>query len=220
MTGTEIYQRTAAYERDISTIRLHAPQWKLLLAYDGQRTLAEVALSVDVPFAEALPLTEKFLERKWIEEQPITLDQYLKRTGISTTSPPGAAVPPVVVLHSPKPESAETPAPPVAEKVVMPPPKPQPVPVPVAKTPRGPMKLAAVVDSIISTVGNRSLGQLLVYRVFLRVSPELLLSEDISTIHMVNDPSLIRSAELQRAITNAVQEIVKRPLPESVYAAA
>src|ERR1700749_4198315 len=98
MTGTEIYKRTEAYEREARTIRLHAPQWKLLLAYDGQRSLAEVALSADVSFAEALPLTEKFLGSGWIEEQPITLDQYLKRTGAPDISAIGASVPPAVVL--------------------------------------------------------------------------------------------------------------------------
>src|SRR5580658_8183788 len=107
MTGTEIYKHTAAYERDSRKIRLHAPEWKLLLAFDGVRTLAEVALSADVSFAEALPLTEKFLAQGWITEQPITLEQYLKRTGAADLAGIGAAVPPAVVLHAPK--TASTP---------------------------------------------------------------------------------------------------------------
>lgn len=217
MTGTEIYKRTETYERDASTIRLHAPQWKLLLAYDGQRTLAEVALSAEVPFAEALPLTEKFLARKWIEEQPITLDQYLKRTGAATLSAIGSAVPPLVVLHEPKPEAGESsPAPSVAEKTVA----PEPQPAPAARAPRGPMRLGAVIDSIISAVGNRSIGQLLAYRVFLHVPPELLLADEIATVHLANDPGLIRGKALQEAIARAVNEVVKRPLPESVFAPA
>src|SRR5476649_2172194 len=113
MTGTEIYKRTPAYEREASTIRLHAPEWKLLLAYDGQRSLAEVALSAEVSFAEAIPLTQKFLDQGWIEEQPITLDQYLKRTGARDISAAGATVPPTVVLHEPgKQVSAPPPSPP------------------------------------------------------------------------------------------------------------
>lgn len=111
MTGTEIYKRTHAYEREVREIRLHAPQWKLLLAYDGQRSLAEVALSAATPFAEALPLTQKFLDQGWIEEQPITLDQYLKRTGARDISAAGAAVPPATVLHEPEKEAAPAPPP-------------------------------------------------------------------------------------------------------------
>src|SRR5476649_2277143 len=131
MTGTEIYKRTPAYEREASTIRLHAPQWKLLLAYDGQRSLAEVALSAEVSFAEALPLTQKFLDKKWIEEQPITLDQYLKRVGARDISASGAAVPAAVVLHEP---GKEAPAPSPST----------PPPAPSSTTPSGPPPLPPV----------------------------------------------------------------------------
>jgi hypothetical protein len=241
MTGTEIYKRTATYEREAGTIRLHAPQWKLLLAYDGQRSLAEVALSAEVAFATALPLTEKFLTHGWIEEQPITLDQYLKRTGASDVSTIGSAVPPAVILHAPKPETATAPQPspsepeskpeaptaslppPLTPKIVTPPPLSTPPPLentPEIKIHPGPMRLSAVVDYITSLVGNTALGQLLVYRVFLQVPPELLQAEEISSVHLVNDTSLIRSESLKKAIARAVSEVAKRPLPDGVYAAA
>jgi len=42
------------------------------------------------------------------------------------------------------------------------------------------MRLSAVVDYLTSLNGNNALGQLLVYRVFLRVPPELLQAEDIA----------------------------------------
>jgi hypothetical protein len=222
MTGTEIYKRTATYDNEARAIRLHAPQWKLLLAFDGQRTLAEVALSADVSFADALPLTEKFLNQGWIEEQPITLDQYLKRTGATDVASIGATVPPAVVLHAPRQETAPitppapivSPAPASAEPISAPPP---PIPV---KSPRGPMRLSAVVDYITSLVGNTALGQLLVYRVFLRVPPELLQAEEIVSVHLVNDSSLIRGEALQQAIAQAVNAVAKRPLPDGVFAPA
>jgi len=219
MTGTEIYKRTAAYEREARTIRLHAPQWKLLLAFDGQRTLAEVALSADVSFADALPLTEKFLGHGWIAEEPITLDQYLKRTGAPDLSAIGAAIPPAVVLHEPKTETTPPPQPPplVPKPAAA---QPHPIATSLPPKPRGPMRLSAVVDYLTSLNGNNALGQLLVYRVFLRVPPELLQAEDIASVHLVNDTSLIKSEELQKAIANAVQEVAKRPLPDGVYAAA
>jgi len=219
MTGTEIYKRTPAYERESREIRLHAPQWKLLLAFDGQRSLSEVALSAEVSFADAVPLARKFLEQGWIEEQPITLDQYLKRMGVLDIS--GAAVPPATVLHGPRPEvhappplPASTPAEKPAES------SPVPEKAPVAKSSGRPMRLNAVVDYITSLVGNISIGQLLVYRVFLRVPPELLLGEDIASVQLVNDTSLIRGEKLQQAIVDAVNIVAKRQLPDSVFAPA
>jgi len=237
MTGTEIYKRTPTYERQARDIRLHAPHWKLLLAFDGLRTLAEAALSAETTFAEALPLTKKFLDEEWIEEQPITLDQYLKRQGLKDIAATGAMVPPATVLHEPAPAPASpapsgavvapAPSPAIAH---VPPPLPAttavanpPVaatPAPVAKTGARAMKLSAVVDFITSLVGNIGVGQLLVYRVFLRVPPELLLAEDIASVHLAGDTSLIQGEKLQKAIADAVEAVAKRALPESVFASA
>ena len=230
MIGTEIYKRTPAYEREARDIRLHAPHWKLLLAFDGQRTLSEAALSAEASFAEAVPLTEKFLRQGWIEEQPITLDQYLKRVGARDISATGAAVPPATVLHQP---GKETSAPSPTASPHVPPPLPVasvpakpvessagPEKAPAAKSSGRPMRLSAVVDFITSLVGNISLGQLLVYRVFLRVPPELLLAEDIASVHLANDTSLIQGEKLQKAIAEAITAVAKRPLPDSVFAPA
>jgi hypothetical protein len=250
MTGTEIYKRTATYEKESRDIRLHAPEWRLLLAFDAQRTLSEVALSAEHSFADAVPLTQKFLDKKWIAEEPITLEQYLKRTGARDIATSGASVAPAVVLHEPKkmdhapapgtPVSVRSAAPPPglvlppvpADAPHMPPPLPAgnastataiaPAPVTKAgpKSSRGPMKLSSVVDFITSLVGNISLGQLLVYRVFLRVPPDLLLNEDIASVHLANDTSVILGEKLQKAIADATSAVTKRALPDSVYAAA
>ncbi len=82
------------------------------------------------------------------------------------------------------------------------------------------MKLSAVVDFITSLVGNIAVGQLLVYRVFLRVPPELLMAEDVASVHLVNDTSVIKGEKLQQAIADAVNAVAKRALPDSVFAPA
>jgi len=221
MTGTEVFKRTALYEREIPNIRLHAPQWKLLLTFDGQRSLSEVALNSGQPFAEALPWVQNFLKQEWISEQPITLEEYLKRASAGGNYS-GGVIPPSVILHDEP--SSET-------KLEKAPPAPTPPALPVAETPapprevprsiaRGAMRLSAVVDFIVSIAETIPLGQLLAYRVFLRVPPEILQSEEIVSIHLVDDTSLVRSESLQKAISAAVQEIIKRPLPDSVNAPA
>jgi hypothetical protein len=231
MTGTEIYKRTPTYERQAREIKLHAPHWKLLLAYDGQRSLSEVAMSAEVTFAEALPLTQKFLNESWIEEMPITLDQYLKRIGTKDVTSTGSLLVPPTVIHEPKAAPAPAPATPPAS-VSPPPPLPgapaaakqaEPStfsPKPVSKLGARVMKLSAVVDFITSLVGNISVGQLLVYRVFLRVPPELLMAEDVASVYLIKDTSLIKSESLQKAIADAVNAVAKRALPDSVFAAA
>ena len=249
MTGTEIYKRTPAFEVASAGIRLHAPHWKLLLAYDGQRSLAEVALSQEVAFAEALPLTERFLSEGWIEEQPITLDQYLKRTGAGESSATGAAIASPVVLHAGHaPNVIATPPANTAPPTVKPPPPPLPsrpieapmpstantiparvpaapvAPVrsatPAQETPQRTIKVKTLVDYIVTQVGNSSLGQLMVYRILLRVPPQLLQDEDIASVHLVNDSSVMKTEALVRGIEDAVMEVLRRPLPDSVYSPA
>jgi hypothetical protein len=212
MTGTEVFMRTTTYEREAPTIRLHAPQWKLLLAFDGQRSLAEVALSASTPFSEALTQAELFLKNEWISEQPITLEEYLKRASASGTFS-GGVIPPSVVVNEPKPEMAKPEH--KAENGTAAP-APREVP-PIA---RGPMRLSAIVDYIVSLAETIPLGQLLAYRVFLRVPPEILQSEEIVSIHLVDDTSLVRTGALQKAIADAVHDVTRRTLPESVYATA
>jgi hypothetical protein len=231
MTGSEIFKRTATYEREASSIRLHAPQWKLLLAFDGQRALSEVALGAGMPFSEAVTQAENYLKKDWITEQPISLDEYLKRASAGGGYT-GGVIPPSVVINDPKPEHKPDAKPETksefkaeaksengtATAVVIPPlpmaaPKENAVPVRA-------MRLSAIVDYIVSVAESIPLGQLLAYRVFLRVPPEILQSEEIVSIHLIDDTSMIRTEGLQKAIAAAVQEIVRRPLPESVYAAA
>ena len=247
MTGTEIYKRTPTYETKSKEIRLLPPHWKLLLAFDGVKTLSEVALAAELSFADSIPLTQKFLDEKWIEEQPITLEQYLKRAGMKDVSS-GAAVPPPTVLHEPqkiatpalapapvpaaipKPAAVPNPAP-VAPSASTPPPLPvvaKPAepsfvisnPAPAAAKAGRVMKLSSVVDFITSLVGNISIGQILVYRVFLRVPTELLMAEDVASVYLVKDTSVIKTEALQKAIADAVNSVTKRALPDSVFAAA
>jgi hypothetical protein len=99
-------------------------------------------------------------------------------------------------------------------------PKSAPAKAPTPGAKRGAMKLSAVVDYVVSQVGNSSLGQLVVYRNFLRVPPQLLQAEDIVSVHLVNDGSLVRTEALKQAIASAVTEVLKRALPDSVFAPA
>jgi hypothetical protein len=148
-----------------------------------------------------------------------------------------------VVLHDPekdRPKPSVPPAAPVPPSASNPPGVPVPVtppplpvagtatsPVPVSALPAGDklpvkrtMRLSAVVDYITSLVGNASLGHLLVYRVFLRVPPDLLLAEDIASVHLSGDTSLISGEKLQKAVADALYTVAKKTLPDSVYAAA
>ena len=203
MTGIEIYQRTETYERTSRSIRLHAPEWKLLLAFDGDRSLADIAQSLDSPLDEALSRAAKFLAQAWIEEAPLTLDQYLKRTG--TAAPPsGGGTPPAIQTPPPQFTPLQPPQLPAT-----------PASAPTDLPAQGPMRLSAVVDYIISLMGNTALGRLLVYRVFLRVPSDLLQAEGIASVRLVMLTSLGNQLDAEAMKKAGIEACVLKPVKQS-----
>jgi len=59
-----------------------------------------------------------------------------------------------------------------------------------------------------------------VTREILRVPPELLMAEDVASVYLVKDTSMIKTEALQKAIADAVNAVAKRALPDSVYVTA
>jgi hypothetical protein len=72
---------------------------------------------------------------------------------------------------------------------------------------RSVMKLRPVINAIESKGGGGIAGQLLVYRVFLRVPFGSLYDEGITSLKLVDENSAIRNPELQDAILDAAREI-------------
>jgi hypothetical protein len=72
---------------------------------------------------------------------------------------------------------------------------------------RSVMKLRPVINAIETKGGGGIAGQLLVYRVFLRVPFGSLYDEGITSLKLVDENSAIRNPELQDAILDAAREI-------------
>ena len=209
MTGTEVFKRTSTYEREAPSIRMHAPQWKLLLAFGRPAQPGRGGAKREHAVSPSpLAQTEIFLKNDWISEQPITLDEYLKRASASGSFS-GGVIPPSVVLHEPKPELPKTAMKPRSENGT-----PPVGPADATRADLFPRAARCASPPLLTTWSRwrrRSpLGQLLAYRVFLRVPPEVLQSEEIVSIHLVDDTSIIRTTALQKAIAAAVLEIAKR----------
>ena len=75
------------------------------------------------------------------------------------------------------------------------------------------VKLKPIIDFIQSASGSGTLGQLTVYRVFLKIPPNLLKEARIQSVKFVDDNFRIESAELQRAIRDAVKKTLKMDVP-------
>jgi hypothetical protein len=76
--------------------------------------------------------------------------------------------------------------------------------------------LKPVIDFIQNSAGSGTLGQLTVYRVFLKIPPHLLKEAQIQSVKFVNDDFRIESPELQQAIRNAVKRTLNKEVPEEL----
>jgi hypothetical protein len=70
-----------------------------------------------------------------------------------------------------------------------------------------PMKLRPVINAIETKGGGGISGQLLVYRVFLRVPFGSLYDEGITSLKLVDENSMVRNPDLKAAILDAAREI-------------
>lgn len=70
-----------------------------------------------------------------------------------------------------------------------------------------PMKLRPVINAIETKGGGGISGQLLVYRVFLRVPFGSLYDEGITSLKLVDENSMVRNPDLKAAILNAAREV-------------
>ena len=70
-----------------------------------------------------------------------------------------------------------------------------------------PMKLRPVINAIETKGGGGISGQLLVYRVFLRVPFGSLYDEGITSLKLVDENSTVRNPDLKAAILDAAREV-------------
>ena len=88
----------------------------------------------------------------------------------------------------------------------------RPVIVPIKAKPKkpssnSPMKLRPVINAIETKGGGGISGQLLVYRVFLRVPFGSLYDEGITSLKLVDENSTVRNPDLKAAILDAAREV-------------
>ncbi len=101
---------------------------------------------------------------------------------------------------------------PVASPRPTEPPKPAPA---ARKAARG-VLLKPVIDFIQDSAGSGTLGQLTVYRVFLKIPPHLLKEARIQSVKFVDENFRIENVELQKAIRSAVKRTLNKDVPEKL----
>ena len=219
MDPEQIYQRRSGFEENVKDLRLRKSIWDLAFAFDGIRSLAEVrqCCGLDEPaFERAM---RALLQLNLIEERLLTLSEYqessaLKQNGAvtPTVDPPapitarigrnGGGIRRKIQAGTPRFDTASVELQPQAPE-----------------TPK-PFRLKPAIDFIMVQSGGGTLGQLAVYRVFMRVPADLMKRAKIHSLSLVDETVEITDLELQHAIMRAINQTMGVELPIDYFVVA
>jgi hypothetical protein len=239
-----VYELARAVDRLPADLRLRSLEWGTLFAVTGRHTVAQIGSHLGLSPLERDAVFGRLLELGLLAERPLSAGEYLRAAATVDGEPRtlagflrgGLAAPEgELVTDAPSP----TPEPPQASEAAQPPPPAttslaldtfEPLTLPEEETlmkipelraaaaPR-PLSLRAVMRFITEQSGDADAGQLDIYRAFVRVSPQLLRRNGITTLRFEEDRLLI-DPDLQQAILTSVEHVVGRSCPPDVFVQA
>ena len=215
-----IYELAAPVDRLPADLRLPSLEWGVLFAITGRHTVAQIGASLDLPDEDRDRIFQKLLDLGLIAERALNLRDYLRAAATIGGEPRTLASFLSGGIAGPDAE-------PVVERLeetnVF-----EPLPLPEEEIEKeidmmgsddpkpSALSLSAVMRFITTQASGRDAGQLDVYRAFVRVPPQLLQRNGITTLRFEDD-RLVSDPDLQEAILTSVQHVLGRPCPPDVF---
>ncbi|HEV8578108.1 MAG TPA: hypothetical protein VGX68_03415 [Thermoanaerobaculia bacterium] len=226
-----VYELAVAVDRLPEDLRLRSLEWGVLFAVTGRHTVAQIGGHLSLAPEERDDVFARLLELGLLAERPLSAGEYLRAAATVDGEPrtlagflrAGLAGPDgEAVIESHGDAAPAAPAPmsdlelggfePLAlpdEEIAM-----ELTDLPVPAPP--PLSLRAVMRFIIDQSGDADAGQLDIYRAFVRVNPQLLRRNGITTLRFEED-RLLTDPDLQQALLASVEQVVGRSCPPEVF---
>ncbi|HWZ94974.1 MAG TPA: hypothetical protein VNW30_07250 [Opitutaceae bacterium] len=213
------HQLVADFREKGRHVRLNAGEWKMLLELDGEKPFRAVCAQFAIE-AEAMPgLLTRFKRLGLVVESRLNLDEFLKQRGLSelpasiVTAPSAETLDAVEIIEVVIGGSGPTTAPVAMNQTeVMEftlganPSAAAPADPPMDEVSSDGLRLKPLIDFIVKHAGGGTVGQLAVYRVFLKVPLNLLHGAKIRSLQLVDETFEIHSPPLAQIILAAVRE--------------
>lgn len=233
-----VYELATAVDHLPADLRLRTLEWGVFFAVTGRHTVTQIGGHLGLAPAERDGAFARLLELGLLTERPLTTGEYLRAaatvdgepvtlTGFLRAGLPGPALDPVLEPETGPAVEITAPAPPASdldlggfeplalpeEEIVM--------RIPDLPTPTVPpvLSLRAVMRFVSEQSGDADAGQLDIYRAFVRVSPQLLRRNGITTLRFEED-RLLTDPDLQEALLASVEHVIGRSCPPEVFVRA
>jgi len=228
MRSSVIYRPKRDWNELPEEVKLRQWEWRVLVAFDGNRTLGEAIEHTGLKREEMAALLQKFHTLDLLEEREVSFADFLKseaqqqdESGIGATAGlPLRVLPPMTTASHPPQIPQMHPLPTVPQVIPSSQfvPLPSPRALPTQATPGGrKLNLKAVMNFIVNHVGGDvNAGQLAVYRVFMRVDTRLLKRNGITSLRFQED-RIVSDAELEEAVLGSTRKALGVGCPDDVF---
>lgn len=223
-----IYELTAKAPELASSLRFTAGEWRIyhILATEAPKTARSIMRGLDVASEYMVAILDKMHSAALIQERMLTYDEFL--AGFVATAPPPIEPLKPAIAEAPKavevstivepfkaddarPAAPSLPVKDVQGKVSFTLRKrsssPPALVAPPPETAFGPLRVQSLIHFIRERSGGTSLGQLAVYRVFLKVPQELLESAGFDQLDLENTDAEITDPVLAETIREKTCEV-------------
>ncbi|MCE0497142.1 MAG: hypothetical protein LV481_04260 [Methylacidiphilales bacterium] len=207
MQSTKIFQPTWALQQLPVTMKLTNMEWRFLICSDGRATVHQIQRRLALSDKERDFILNRLCASGLLTERVVTLDEFAQAT---VDIPSTQGEPRTFTEYLQSTESA-----PSHQEKSMPAFSPLPKPSasqPAART----MSLQSVIQFILNQHPDPTAGHLATYQVFMGISTQLLKRNGITSLRFQDD-RLITDPELQTAIAENIQRVLKVPCPEEVF---
>jgi len=207
MNNTKIFHNTWPLQQLPPTMKLTNLEWRFLICSDGSMPVDQVQRRLNLSEAERELILSRLCSSNLLTEKTVSLEEYAKTT-VDLAAP--TSEPQTIAEYLKSTESAGTPT----EKTM---PAFSPLQKPAVATPTvRAMSLQSVIQFILNQNTDATAGHLATYQVFMGINTDLLKRNGITSLRFQDD-RFITDTELQTAIAENIQKILKVACPEEVY---
>lgn len=218
-----VYELAVAVDRLPADLRLRSLEWGVLFAVTGRHTVTQIGSHLGLAPEERDAAFARLLESGLLAERPLSAGEYLRAAATVDGEPrtlagflrAGLAGPVVEPILEPPAAPMDDPAPATGFDLGGFEPLPLPEEETAMQIPPA-LSLRAVMRFVAEQSGDADAGQLDIYRAFVRVNPQLLRRNGITTLRFEED-RLLTDPDLQKALLASVEHVVGRSCPPEVF---
>jgi hypothetical protein len=212
--NTKIFQNAWNLQQLPVTMKLPSLEWRFLLCCDGKTPVYQIQRRLELADKDRDYILNRLCASGLLNEKSLSLEE-LAQTVIDNPAPQAEAQTFSEFLQAAAttPPSAEAPS--SAPGKTAPAFSPLPKPAVVVPTIRC-MSLQSVIQFILNQKADPTAGHLATYQVFMGINTQLLKRNGITSLRFQDD-RFITDTELQNAIADNIQKVLKIVCPEEVY---